>query len=111
MPSVRTGGHEFGKSGGKGGQGGRYVIVRRFSDQFQFLQCELFQYSEKGDCVGCLASLTSTILACAASETGVAIAACVAGIVGTGNTCYPCICWAIEQVLGRQDWFCDWCDC
>ena len=67
--------------------------------------------SEKGDCVGCLATLTGTILACAASETGVAIAACIAGVVGAGNACYPCICWAIEQVLGRQDWFCDWCTC
>merc|ERR1719411_2191953 len=66
---------------------------------------------EKNDCVGCLATLTGTILACAASETGVAIAACIAGVVGAGNACYPCICWAIEQVLGRQDWFCDWCDC
>ena len=71
----------------------------------------LIKNLERGDCIGCLAELTATILACAASETGVAIAACVAGIVGTGNTCYPCICWAIEQVLGRQDWFCDWCDC
>merc|ERR1712223_2248591 len=50
---------------------------------------------EKGDCVGCLASLTQTILGCASSETGIGIAICVAGIVGVGNTCYPCICWAI----------------
>ena len=42
MPSVRTGGHEFGKSGGKGSQGGRYVIIRKISDQFQFIECESF---------------------------------------------------------------------
>ena len=54
-----------------------------------------FGFLEKGDCVGCLASLTQTILGCASSETGIGIAICVAGIVGVGNTCYPCICWAI----------------
>ena len=70
-----------------------------------------FGFLEKGDCVGCLASLTQTILGCATTETGIGIAICVAGIVGVGNTCYPCICWAIEQVLGREDWYCDWCDC
>ena len=58
-----------------------------------------FCFLEKGDCVGCLASLTQTILGCASSETGIGIAICVAGIVGVGNTCYPCICWAIGKIL------------
>ena len=58
-----------------------------------------------------MASLTGTILGCALVATGVGIAICVAGIVGAGNTCYGCICFAIDAVLGQEDWFCDWCPC
>merc|ERR1711963_844663 len=48
----------------------------------------------KDDCLGCVAELTGTIIACAfEAETGVGIAACVAQIIGTANGCYPCICW------------------
>ena len=57
----------------------------------------------------CLASLTATILSCAASEDGAAIGACVAAAVGVGNSCYPCICWALYEVLGQEDWIDEFC--
>merc|ERR1712018_696835 len=53
----------------------------------------------KNDCLGYVAELTGTIIACALEvETGVGIAACVAQVVVTANGCYPCICWVIESL-------------
>merc|ERR1712018_24470 len=53
----------------------------------------------KNDCLGCVAELTGTIIACALEwETGVGIAACVAQVVGTANGCYPCICWVMGEL-------------
>merc|ERR1711963_1048420 len=51
----------------------------------------------KDDCLGCVAALTGTILGCALEvDTGIGIAACVAQIIGAGNTCIPCICFVME---------------
>ena len=61
------------------------------------------------DGLGCLATLAGTIFACAAAETGVTIGACVAGAVGAGNTCFPCICWALDSLLGPADWIDEFC--
>ena len=57
-----------------------------------------------------MAELGAAIIDCG-FYTGCTIADCVAEVVGTGNPCYPCICYAIELLLGRQSWFCDCCDC
>ena len=59
----------------------------------------IISFLEKNDCLGCVAELTGTIIACALEwETGVGIAACVAQVVGTANGCYPCICWVMETL-------------
>ena len=56
---------------------------------------------EKNDCVACVATLTGTIAACIADLAAwPAVIACVAGVIGTGDACYPCICYAIEAIYG-----------
>ena len=51
----------------------------------------------KNDCVGCIVTLAGTIAACVADLVDWAlVVACVAGVIGTGDACYPCICEAVE---------------
>merc|ERR1712113_972140 len=52
-------------------------------------------------CAGCAATLATTIAACLADLIEwPLVVACVAGVIGTGDACYPCICWAINEIYG-----------
>lgn len=56
---------------------------------------------EKNDCVGCVATLAGTIAACVADLVDwPLVVACVAGVIGTADACYPCICYVIEAIYG-----------
>ena len=54
--------------------------------------------------MACVTTLAATIAACVADFVAwPAVVACVAGVIGTGNACYPCICYAIEAIYGPVD--------
>ena len=62
--------------------------------------------SSRGGCsffegLGCTAGLSAAILACVPTVLatgGVALPVCVAGAVGAGSSCMPCVCWVANKV-------------
>ena len=51
--------------------------------------------------MGCTGALAGTIAACVADLIEwPLVVACVAGVIGTADACYPCICQVIEEIYG-----------
>merc|ERR1739845_80737 len=53
------------------------------------------------DIIGCVASLAGTIASCAISVVQwELVVACVAAAIGAGDSCYDCVCEAVEWTCG-----------
>ena len=66
-----------------------------------FLSKILLGEDDPRGCAGCVGTLAGTIVACLADLVDwPLVIVCVGGVLGTGDACYPCICWVIEELYG-----------